>query len=248
MSTSDQQGSRGREVKGMRSYWDEAAKSNAAWYVDTSLDYDDPDMQRFFETGKTVADLALNDSPIQPAGHDLAVEIGSGLGRICLALADRFDKVIGIDISPEMVQRARELVTRPGVTFEVGSGTGLESLADQSVDLVLSFTVFQHIPRISVIEDYLVEAGRVLKPGGVFAFQWNNERGALRWRLRRSLLSLLQKTRFHVEQRGRHAPQFLGSRVPLDVIEAALRRGGLTLRQTRNLDTLYAFAWAERAR
>ena len=230
----------------MRSYWDEAARSNAAWYVDTSLSYDDPDMQRFFETGHTVVALALDESPVQPPGRELAVEIGSGLGRICLALADRFDRVTGIDISPEMVQRARELATRPNVTFEVGSGTGLETLGTSTVDLILSFTVFQHIPSIPVIEDYIVEAGRALKPGGLFVFQWNNEPGAWRWRLRRSLLSLLQRTGFHVEKRGRHAPQFLGSRVPLPVIEAALDRGGMVLRETKNLDTLYAFAWAQR--
>jgi SAM-dependent methyltransferase len=230
----------------MRSYWDEAARNNAAWYVDTSLDYSAPDMQKFFETGRTVVALALDDSPVAPPGSGLAVEIGSGLGRICLALADRFEKVIGIDISPEMVERARELVTHPAVSFEIGSGTGLGNLDDSSVDLVLSFTVFQHIPSIPVIEHYLVEAGRVLKPGGLLVFQWNNEPGSLRWRLRRAALSALQRTRFRVEQRGRNAPQFLGSRVPLSVIEAALGRGSLVLRQTKNLDTLFAFAWAQR--
>jgi SAM-dependent methyltransferase len=229
----------------MRSYWDDAARSNAAWYVDTSLDYGDPDMQRFFENGRTVVRVALDESPVH-LDRGVAVEIGSGLGRICLALADRFDRVIGIDVSPEMVARARQLVSHPAVSFEVGTGAGLESIPDSSVDLVLSFTVFQHIPSIAVIERYIAEAGRVLKPGGLFVFQWNAEPGSRRWRIKAAILSLLQRSRVRVEERGRHAPEFLGSRVPLGVIEAALRRGRMQLRQTKNLDTLFAFAWAER--
>src|SRR5580700_10743116 len=97
----------------MRTYWDEAARTNAAWYVDTSLDYDSPDMAQFFETGRTVVSVALDDAPAAPARFDTAVEIGSGLGRICAALAARFDHVIGIDISSEMIDRAHELVQDP---------------------------------------------------------------------------------------------------------------------------------------
>jgi hypothetical protein len=53
-----------RDVEGMRKYWDEKAKTNAAWYVDTSLDFDNPDMQKFFESGRAIATRALDDSPV----------------------------------------------------------------------------------------------------------------------------------------------------------------------------------------
>src|SRR5438093_9964969 len=95
-----------RAEEGMRTYWDEAARTNAAWYVDTSLEYDHPDMERFFSTGRRIVSEALDGSPVAPPGYSTAVEIGSGLGRVCLALADRFERAIGVDISPEMVQRA----------------------------------------------------------------------------------------------------------------------------------------------
>lgn len=230
----------------MRSYWDEGARKNAVWYVDTSLDYDEPDLDRFFETGKTIVAQALDDAPAQPAGHGLAVEIGCGLGRICQALAPRFDRVVGVDISPEMLKQAREIVTDPKVEFVLGDGVSLGALETASADLVLSFTVFQHIPSVSVICDYLTEAGRVLKPGGVMVFQWNNEPGALYWRLRRSVLSVLQRTGLRREKYGRHAPEFLGSRVPLNQVEAALHKGGLQLKGVRGADTLFAWAWARR--
>ncbi|MGH2785982.1 MAG: class I SAM-dependent methyltransferase [Actinomycetota bacterium] len=228
----------------MRTYWDEAARTNATWYVDTSLSFDAPDLERFFETGRTVAKAAIEEASVQPAGRALAVEIGSGLGRICKALAERFDRVIGLDISPEMVKRARELVPDEKITFEVSSGTDLRPLADGTADLVLTFTVLQHIPDVAVIEGYVREAGRVLKPGGVFVFQWNNTPGARRWAFKRGLLGFLQRTGLRVERHRRNAPEFLGSRVPLDRMREALVSAGMELRETKGLGTLFAWAWA----
>lgn len=232
----------------MRSYWDERARLNAAWYVDTSLQYDSPDMKKFFEAGRTIVSEALDDPHVSPPSGDLAVEIGSGLGRICLALSERFDRVIGIDISPEMVSRARSLIQSERVTFEIGDGQSLQPIASGTADLVLSFTVFQHIPKVSVIEGYIQDVGRVLKPGGLFVFQWNNTPGSIRWAIRRQALATAQRMGFGGERYGRNEPAFLGSRVSLRRIRRALRRGGMDLRRTRRLGELFAFAWAIRTR
>jgi SAM-dependent methyltransferase len=233
------------DTKGMREFWERAAQENAVWYVDTSVSYDKPDMDRFFATGETVVGIALDESPSPPPGRDLAVEIGSGLGRICKALAPRFDRVVGVDISPEMVRRARTLVDEPNVSFEIGSGSSLQPVADASADLVVSFTVFQHIPKVSVIEGYLAEAGRVLKPGGLLSFQWNNTPGARRWAVKRSVLSALQKVGVR-GSRNRNAAEFLGSRVSLIRIQQNLEAAGLELLATREPDTLYTWAWARK--
>lgn len=232
-----------RSVDGMRTYWDERAKENAAWYVDTSLSYDDPDMEQFWQQGERIVQIALDDPPAKaPSRHELAVEIGSGLGRNCRALSARFDRVVGVDIAPEMVRRATELV--PSATFELVDGASLAPVESGTADFVFSFTVFQHIPDVAVIERYIEEAGRVLRPGGVFAFQWNNEPGHFRWKARRTLLAALQRTGLRREQYARHAPQFLGSKVPVDRVKQALARGGLELATTRDLGSLYAWAWA----
>jgi len=119
-------------------------------------------------------------------------------------------------------------------------------IPDASADLVLSFTVFQHIPHVWVTERYIAEAGRVLRPGGILVFQWNNSPGAVRWALRREVLSLLRRAGLGLERFDRHAPAFLGSRVPLSRIRRSLEGAGLALRGTRGLDTLFAWAWAER--
>jgi len=228
----------------MRSYWDDRAHKNAAWYVDTSLDFDLPDMERFFRTGQLIVADALDNAPAELRAHRLAVEIGAGLGRVCLALADRFERVVGIDIAPEMVLRAKELVRDPRVTFELGDGASLSAVKDASADLVLSFTVFQHIPDLAVIDSYVREAGRVLQPGGLLVVQWNNEPGPVRWRVRRAALGLLQRSGVRPERHGRHAPEFLGARIPMKRMRRALDSSALELVGTRNEGTLYTWAWA----
>lgn len=231
----------------MRRYWDEGARRNAMWYVDTSLRFDDPDAERFLETGRTVVREALAGAPADPPGRQLAVEIGSGLGRICWALAESgFERVIGVDISPEMVARARDLIDDDRVAFEVGDGASLAPVPDASADLVLSFTVFQHIPDPSVIEAYLSEAGRVLRPGGLLVFQWNNGPRPRWWAARRRVLDLLQRTGLHRERFGRNASEFLGARVPLRRITDALDAGGLEVLRTSGEGTLWAWMWARR--
>ena len=229
----------------MRAYWEERARLNAAFYVDTSLDYDVPDMERFLQTGRVVVEHALDDAPATPARTGTAVEIGCGLGRICLALSERFDSVIGYDISAEMLKQAEEVVAGHPVELRLTDGATLPGLADASVDLVVTFTVFQHIPDVDVIRSYIAEAGRVLAPGGVFAFQWNNTPGSGRWRVRRSLMALVQRVG-RGDRYGRDQPEFLGSRVPLPVIDAALADAGLVRVGLRDPDQLFTWAWATR--
>jgi SAM-dependent methyltransferase len=132
------------------------------------------------------------------------------------------------------------------VSFRVGDGLGLRSLDDETVDLVVSFTVFQHIPTAAIVQDYLADAARVLRPGGLLAFQWNNEPGVRRWAARRTALSALQRTGLHRERYERHAPEFLGTRIPLAPLQRTLEANGMDLVGTDGLGTLYAMAWAVR--
>jgi SAM-dependent methyltransferase len=228
----------------MRTYWDGRARTNALWYVDTSLDFHEPDLTRFLETGRAIVADALDRAPVPIPDGGTAVEIGCGLGRVCLALAERYERVVGIDIAPEMLQRARAFVGNPRVSFVLGDGRSLSAIGDASADVVLSFTVFQHIPDPAVTEAYLIDAARVLRPGGVLVFQWNNEPRPWRWAIRRWVLSALQRSGLRPERYGRHAPAFLGARIPTARVQRALHEGGLRLAGSRNEGTLYAWAWA----
>ena len=75
----------GNARESMRTYWDEAARTKAARYVDTSLSFASPHLDHFFETGRRVVAAALDEAKVVPPGRSLAVEIGSGLGPVCRA-------------------------------------------------------------------------------------------------------------------------------------------------------------------
>lgn len=229
----------------MSRFWDQRARENAAWYVDTSLSYDAPDMQRFFDTGRLIARQALYDGPVQPAHREVALEIGPGLGRVCLALADEFDRAIGLDVSEEMVARAQELVSDDRVTFMVGDGVSLDPIADATVDFVTSFTVLQHLPSRELVLAYLAETGRVLRPGGVAALQWNGLPHPRLWRAQATVLAV--RGRLGLGKRNRrNASEFLGTRVPTKDVTCALTRAGLTVEGTRDEGTLFAWVWARK--
>lgn len=227
----------------MRTYWETAATRNPMFYVDTSLDYDHPDVEKFRAGGRRIAAIALDGCPVDLPGHALAVEIGAGLGRVCEALAGSFEAVVGIDISAEMVRQARELVSDPTVEFRHGDGLTLPGVSDASVDLVVTFTVFQHAPSRSVIRANLAEVARVLRPGGVLAMQWNATPGALRWRLHRLRMRVLAGLG-RADRHGRDAAPFLGSRVPMAAMDRMLTDVGLRRVAVSDPDTLFTWAWA----
>ena len=100
------------------------------------------------------------------------LEIGCGVGRLTRHLAAIFGDVDGIDVSGEMIREGRRrLRDLPNVRLHESNGVDLRTFADDSFDFAFSYIVFQHIPDKRVIESYLGEAARVLKPGAVFKFQ-----------------------------------------------------------------------------
>ena len=57
--------------------------------------------------------------------------------------------------------------------MQAGNGPDLAQFADNYFDFVYSYAVFQHIPSRDVVFEYLTEARRVLKPGGILWCQIN---------------------------------------------------------------------------
>jgi ubiquinone/menaquinone biosynthesis C-methylase UbiE len=130
-------------------------------------------LESFYATGRDLVarfvDPALERLEVDPAGMRV-LEIGCGMGRLFEALSQRFDEVYGIDISPTMLARGREHCPVEA-TWLQGDGRTLAGVDDASVDHVLAFEVFQHIPEPDVISSYLAEIHRVLRPNGTFTLQ-----------------------------------------------------------------------------
>jgi SAM-dependent methyltransferase len=101
-------------------------------------------------------------------------DLGCGPGRITGHLAGLGLDVVGVDLSPGMVEVARRV--RPGLRFEVGSMSAL-TLADASLAGAVAWYSIIHTPpeRLRALFD---ELARVLRPGGVLAlaFQMGDER------------------------------------------------------------------------
>jgi SAM-dependent methyltransferase len=110
-------------------------------------------------------------NPSQLAGlrpGEVVLDLGSGAGVDCFLAASQVGpsgRVIGVDMTPEMVSRARGLARSSGrtnVEFRLGEIEHLP-VADASVDVVLSNCVINLVPDKGQVYR---EAFRVLRPGG----------------------------------------------------------------------------------
>jgi SAM-dependent methyltransferase len=99
---------------------------------------------------------------------EIVLDLGSGAGFDCFLAANRVGdkgKVIGVDMTAEMLEKAREnakKINSTNVEFRLGEIENLP-LADNSVDAVISNCVINLSPEKRRVFD---EAYRVLKPGG----------------------------------------------------------------------------------
>jgi SAM-dependent methyltransferase len=102
-----------------------------------------------------------------------ALDFGCGVGRVSAPLSTRFEAVVGLDVSPSMVETARHLhaAARPNIGFEVQRTTDLRQFSDASFDFVLCVLVLQHLGSQQAILRYLDEFVRVLAPGGALVVQ-----------------------------------------------------------------------------
>jgi len=102
-----------------------------------------------------------------PLGEATALEIGYGGGRLLAAAAAHFKTVIGVDIHHHKERVATELQRRGIQNFELLDSDGKTlCVDDESVDIVYSFVVLQHVQFIDVFNQYMKETARILKPGG----------------------------------------------------------------------------------
>ena len=175
-----------RQLRKMRRDWDERARENARHYVVTGQpEWSD---EEFFQSGElTMREDILNDLTNICQGKapkEMAVlEIGCGAGRVTRAFAKFFGKVYAVDISAEMVKRARAAVSEfPTASVYQNSGKDLSVLRGHwwerlgrveriQVDFAFSTMVFQHVPSRKIIESYVREVHHLLRPGGLFKFQ-----------------------------------------------------------------------------
>jgi ubiquinone/menaquinone biosynthesis C-methylase UbiE len=159
----------------MQRDWDRRARENARYYVDTSRkDWTD---DTFFASGQTAIEEDILTDMINicqgrvPKAMRI-IEIGCGAGRLTQALSNVFGEVHAVDVSGEMVAQAKAaLGDRPHVHLYQNNGCDLSVIPPGEYDFAYSAIVFQHIPSREIIENYVREVHRLLKPGALFKFQ-----------------------------------------------------------------------------
>ena len=136
--------------------------------VSKSIGYSEEDMNNVPDG----ANLGLGcGNPIALASlkeGETVLDLGSGAGFDCFLAAQRVGKkgrVIGVDMTPEMLEKARENARKGNynnVEFRLGEIENLP-LADNTVDIIISNCVINLAPDKNKV---FKEAFRVLKPGG----------------------------------------------------------------------------------
>lgn len=120
------------------------------------------------------------------------VGCGDGAGTVPLIALAAGDRLLGVDPSVAMVERAR--ATHPGIRFELGDFAAIPS-ASGSVGIVTAFNSWHHVAdRVAALR----EVRRVLEPGGRFAVV-----NAMRDDLSAQLVHQLFPE-FHVHERAKH--------------------------------------------
>jgi ubiquinone/menaquinone biosynthesis C-methylase UbiE len=156
--------------------WNARARENPRHYVATSQQqWQD---ETFLRSGSIwVHDYVLTDLTVICNGRfpsDMRVlEIGCGAGRLLPALSRLFGEVHGVDVSSEMLREAEAVVANTSnIRLHKNNGYDLSSFEAKEFDFIFSAIVFQHVPQKSIVENYIREAYRVLRPGSVFKCQF----------------------------------------------------------------------------
>jgi SAM-dependent methyltransferase len=105
----------------------------------------------------------LNRFAAQVAGRGEVCDLGCGPGHVARYLHTAGAIVFGLDLSPRMVEQARQL--NPGISFREGNMLALD-LPDEALAGIAAFYSIVNIPEASLPAVFR-EMARVLKPGGL---------------------------------------------------------------------------------
>jgi len=100
---------------------------------------------------------------VAPEKGPTVLDVACGQGYFGSALAQNGAKVIGCDISPELIELAKKNYTSKNIEFRVSSADKLSFASNDSFDAITIVLAIQNIENIS---GTLTECARVLKPTG----------------------------------------------------------------------------------
>ena len=99
---------------------------------------------------------------------DDVLELGPGPGLTTDVLRERAARLTAVEIDPRLASSLQERMMNTNVEVAEADATAMP-FSDGSFSVVLSFTMLHHVPSVTLQDQLLAEAWRVLRPGGVFA-------------------------------------------------------------------------------
>lgn len=172
-----------------------------------------------------------------------ALDFGCGVGRLTQALANFFNMVDGVDISPSMIDLARKYNQfGDRVKYYLNNKNDLSIFDDNSYDLIYTTDVFQHMSP-QYMEGYLMELLRVLSPEGLLIFQLPSEHVKLSSKLK-SLFGINRRI-YCLYGKITHQPVMEYHLTPKQTVEAILVRNNAELidavRDSRKIVISYVY-------
>jgi len=165
------------DLEKLKEDWESLAKSDAlgAILTDQSKAGGKWQLDEFMATGE--AEVVTVMEHLRHIGHEpdfrgAALDFGCGVGRLTQALARRFARCVGVDISQEMVDQAEQLNKYGHCRYVVNADQQLPFREGQFAFIYCNI-VLQHVPR-RFAEEYLREFVRILGAGGVLVFGVQN--------------------------------------------------------------------------
>lgn len=165
-------------TKDLEEIWEAHARYDPLWAIlsDPTKKNRGWEIDRFFASGDREVRFLLRD--LEAAGivvrRHHGLDFGCGIGRLTHALSSHFDHVVGVDISPTMVELAQEIRATGDnsdrIDFVCNPAEDLAVLGSDGYDFIYTNIVLQHIPP-TLAKNYLLEFRRVLRAGGVMVFQ-----------------------------------------------------------------------------
>jgi ubiquinone/menaquinone biosynthesis C-methylase UbiE len=104
----------------------------------------------------------------------VVLDIACGEGYGAFLLAKHAKKVIGIDISQEVVFRASNKYIRHNLEFHIGSVAAIPLKVNEAFDIITSFETIEHVSEEDQ-KKFLLEVKRLLKPNGLFIVSTPNK-------------------------------------------------------------------------
>jgi SAM-dependent methyltransferase len=157
--------------------WEDLAATDPFWAIlsDPTKKNGKWPLREFLDKGEQEISVALSRVPAFPHERNRALDFGCGVGRLTRAMSTRFHHCVGVDISEQMVAKARELnCDRDNCEFVVNTSEDLKLFPDGHFDFIYSTIVLQHLVHRSSILAYIREFCRLLNPGGLLIFQVPN--------------------------------------------------------------------------